>query len=382
MLGASYQASLDAKQSHLVELFPDAGIVRPIRAVKSVAGCRNRARLAVSGRVDHPIIGFPDEHRRIVQVPDCPLHRPAINRFIAALPDLISDYRLSPYSIEADSGELKYVVITSAPDGDNPDAEVAVAEMPDADESLMVQWVLRSREAADRVRKLWRNCEESLGIRVMSINIQPRRTSIIQGDEHIAVSIETDLPVRMRGKTLFYHPECFMQTNLSVAAQLYATAADIIRQADCRSLLELYCGVGAFSHLCSPASPPATFRHCAMELSAEAIRCARRAAEFNGTGPLNFLQHDASADLPADVSRADWDLVICNPPRRGLDEQLRRRLSQIAGSRILYSSCNPTTLRRDLDLLRDFELQELHPFDMFPFTHHMEVLAVLKRAGT
>jgi 23S rRNA (uracil747-C5)-methyltransferase len=117
----------------------------------------------------------------------------------------------------------------------------------------MIQFVLRSKEAVDRIRSLWRKMTETerQGIVIMSINIQPARSSAISGREEVGVSEQTMLPIRFDvsdtdNRDLLFGPQSFLQTNYEIATALYSAARGMIQSSGAKRVLDLYCGIGAF----------------------------------------------------------------------------------------------------------------------------------------
>lgn len=370
LLDQSYAQTLSQKYELLAKLFPDVRI-HPVIPSPTLRGSRIRARLAVFGDTGAPRFGFLNENRQIAAVDQCPLHDPAINRTIAVLAPLITQYQLTPYAMDTDTGELKFLVLTWSP----------------THQQLMVQFVLRSREAVDRIRRLWREHRETTlaDVSVLSVNLQPVRSSALNGREEIPISDNRRLPLRYGAATVFYGPQSFVQTNFGIAEKLYETSADLLSRSPATRLIDLYCGTGAFS--LSAAMTQA--RVFGFDVAEDSIACANEAAETGQFRSAQFVAHHPGVMTLAEnhplLSADDSgpDVLICNPPRRGLDEMARQFIRRQLPQLMLYSSCNPETLRRDIDLLNaGFRLRELHPFDMFPLTSHLEVLAVLEHVDT
>lgn len=375
LLEQPYEATLQHKQEQLRLLFPDVP-VSDIVPTRQIPGCRIRARMAVFGTWDNPQFGFLDDQQRIVAVDQCPLHHPQINDCVSRLPAVIRQCRLVPWLLADDRGELKYVILTYSP----------------THHQLMLQLVLRSREAIDRVRSAWRQARDTLfpDVSVLSINIQPVRSSALNGVAEIGISDNQRFPLRYGQTTVLYGPQSFVQTNYEIAEQLYLRAASRLREIHPASLLDLYCGTGAFS-LCAG---DLNTRILGLDVAADSIACANDAAAAAGLHLAryacsgNHLPEIPSTDgMPVVGTPADripvCDAVVCNPPRRGLDEAARQLLLTTKPRRLMYSSCNPVTLQRDAELLSSqFRLEHIEPFDMFPFTRHLEVLATLSSLST
>ena len=360
-LDKTYNATLDRKQDVLTQLFPETRIL-PFGPCQEVAGSRIRAKLAVTGTVDDPQIGFFDDQQTLVAVNDCPLHHVLINEFTQRLPSIIRETRLLPYDMQTDRGELKFVVLTCSP----------------TQQQLMVQFVLRSREAVDRIRSLWRRMVgmEIPSIAVMSVNVQPVRSSTITGTEEIPISEATNLPIRFGDAELLFGPQSFLQTNYAIAAALYATAGRMLQDQSAENVLDLYCGVGAFSLTAGGHARMVT----GIDISSNAIACAAEAVLRNHRHNAQFLCRSLEQFTAAELTAHNFDTIICNPPRRGLDTASVTLIQTLKPRLLLYSSCNPVTLQRDIQSLASvYVLEHLQPFDMFPFTHHFEVLALLLR---
>jgi 23S rRNA (uracil747-C5)-methyltransferase len=366
LLGLEYNLTLQQKTQALATLFPDVAI-GAFRGVSSPQGGRIRARLAVSGSLDNLQIGFFDDQQKVVPVDQCPLHHVLINDSIARIRQMIQTARLAPYDPGSDRGELKFVVLTCSP----------------SHQQLMIQFVLRSKESVDRIRSLWRKMTEAErhGIAVMSINIQPARSSAISGREEVVVSEQTMLPIRFDAgnnvnRDLLFGPQSFLQTNYEIASALYAAARGMIQSSEAKRVLDLYCGVGAFSLTACSTEQSVV----GIDISENAIACANETVRRSGLSHAEFQCRSLDCTSADQLTNSDFDTIICNPPRRGLDAASRALIFAIHPQQVLYSSCNPATLQRDIaELAGKYQLVELYPFDMFPFTTHFEVLALLQR---
>lgn len=368
LLDQPYAATLESKQHLLQTLFPAAEL-RDITPTQQVPGSRIRARLAVFGGPEQPRFGFLNDQKQVVAVDQCPLHHPRINQLVQELPELIAAARLVPWSMAEDRGELKYVIITYSP----------------TQQQLMLQLVLRSREAVDRIRRVWQQRQLPLlnDVLVLSVNIQPVRSSALNGDTELPISECQQLPLRFGDSMLLYAPRSFVQTNFQVAEQLYQRAASLLQSRQPHSLLDLYCGTGAFSLTAADAALPVL----GLDTSTDSIACANAAASAQQLPQARFETCADERDPAQQLSQllqqltsqpvSGWDAVICNPPRRGLDEATRQLILQLQPRVLLYSSCQPLTLQRDEALLASrYRIVQLEPFDMFPFTPHLEVLAL------
>ena len=165
----------------------------------------------------------------------------------------------------------------------------------------------------------------------------------------------------------------FFQTNPAVAAELCARVTAVIGRYNVRKVLELFCGAGIFSIAASRHFPEL---HCrGIEVDPRSIKAAKLNAKLNGTAERCFFQ---TGDAAAFSASGDHDLVLLDPPRSGLDKKLVRKLLECAYPYLLYVSCGPDTLCRDLEMLSEkYDVAESGALDMFPCTAHFETFTVL-----
>ncbi len=361
-LDQTAEAVISGKQSHLQSLFPDVTL-QPAVVCEAPYGSRIRARLAVAGTFENPVFGFFNDLQQVVPVADCPLHHPLITGAIGSVSQFVGSAKLTPYSPERNAGELKFLVLTASPSHDQ----------------LMIQWVLRSREAVDRIRSVWRklSAAERGPLSVMSIGIQAQRSSRIYGEEDILISETRRLPIQFGPVILGLGSGSFVQTNHEIASKLYLAAEQRLTGGRPGRVLDLYCGTGAFSLLAGKCGHDVL----GIDITEESIASAIDAAESQRI-TARFACRSLQAFQAAELAGQAFDTVICNPPRRGLDDAMRTLIKSIQPRRILYSSCNPETLRRDLEPLKEtMEIRFLQLFDMFPMNRQYEVLCELVRRG-
>ncbi|MBU2073120.1 MAG: methyltransferase domain-containing protein [Actinobacteria bacterium] len=326
-------------------------------------GFRNKAKMVVGGTVEEPTLGILDPRGHGVDLRHCGLHEPGLHAALPVLADHVRRAGLTPYDVPGRRGELKHLLVTVSPDG-----------------GLMVRWVLRSTEALPRLRKHLPWLLEQLPVSVASANIQPEHKAVLEGPEEVLLTEQATLPMRLdvpgHPVVLQLRPQSFFQTNTAVATELYATARRWVGDLAPRRVWDLYSGVGGFAlHLATDAGDQR--RVTGVEISAEAVEGARRAARL--------------ADLRADFVAADavaWatttqeprpDLLVVNPPRRGLGGDLAGWVEASGVPWVLYSSCHSGSLARDLAAMPSYTLQRGRVLDMFPQTTHHEVLVLLRR---
>ncbi|MBN8548618.1 MAG: 23S rRNA (uracil(1939)-C(5))-methyltransferase RlmD [Deltaproteobacteria bacterium] len=362
LLNLPYELQLQNKYLNLADAFSEAGLAQKILPVvpsQSLLPSRNKAKMAVGGSKEKPVLGFPGADLRIVDIPKCPILIAPIPEIIATIQNLITTYSLEPYDIEKRTGELKYVL----------------ARASETTGEAYVRLVLRSRDCIDSARLLLEKLQSLLpAVRVISVNIQPVPQAIIEGPEEIIFSKQEYIIDEIAGKKLTFSPQSFSQVTSNVAEKLYAYVAQVLRERGSTDLLDLYCGVGAFSIIASGSIE----RGVGVEISEQAIQNAARSAELNSIRNLQFFAGDVEEFLKTYAERPT--AVIVNPPRRGLSDATVASLLRMSPQLLIYSSCFPDTLLRDLRVLtQEYSIDSVQPFDMFPLTSHVETVVVLSR---
>jgi 23S rRNA (uracil1939-C5)-methyltransferase len=197
-------------------------------------------------------------------------------------------------------------------------------------------------------------------------------TEVIWGEDAIEEQIG-GLRFRVR-------PNAFLQTNTEMAEQLYGIAREFAGLQGGETVYDLYCGIGTIG--LSMAANALTV--WGIEISEESVACAIENQELNAIGNTAFFAGNVGEVLSDLRARAgDPDVVVVDPPRAGLAGKALKRLGEIAAPRVVYVSCNPTTLAGDVKRLGDvygYRLARARPVDMFPHTPHVECVALLEHA--
>ncbi|WP_336754947.1 23S rRNA (uracil(747)-C(5))-methyltransferase RlmC [Pantoea sp. USHLN298] len=353
-----YPQQLTDKQSWLEQLLAQQPVAQWLPPITSPQQAfRNKAKMVVSGSVERPVFGMVQRDGEAIDLCDCPLYPASFQPVFTALRPFIARAGLTPYNVARKRGELKYLLLTESQQG-----------------GMMLRFVLRSTTKLEQLRAALPELQQQLPqLMVISANIQPVHMAILEGEQEIALTPAQSLAENFNGVPLWIRPQSFFQTNPQVASALYATARQWVRELSVTSMWDLFCGVGGFGLHCATPEMQLT----GIEISAEAIKCAQRSAQMMGLEKVQFAALDSTAF--ATGRDAVPQLVLVNPPRRGIGAELCDYLSQMAPDYLLYSSCNPQTLAQDVARLSDYQLSKVQLFDMFPHTAHFEVLALLTR---
>lgn len=353
----SYQQQISDKQTQLCDKlrpFAAKSILEPIQSTTNAF--RNKAKMAVLGTVERPILGIITAGEP-VDLCDCPLYSAAMQKTLSQVKALIKQLQLVPYNIRRKKGEIKFVILT------------------EADGQFMLRLVLRSDKERVKITQAIDNIQQTLPqLAVISINIQPEHAAILEGEQEFVLTTQQQLPIKLNHVPLFIQTGSFFQTNTIVASQLYATAQQWLASLPINTIWDLFCGVGGFGlHCITPKR-----ELVGIEINPQAIECAKRSASLMNYQQITFKSLDATK-FALSALESKPELILVNPPRRGLGPQLVNYLQQISPSYILYSSCNLDSLVTDLTYFEGYSLECVQLFDMFPHTEHMEVLLLLKK---
>ncbi|MDO4431230.1 MAG: 23S rRNA (uracil(747)-C(5))-methyltransferase RlmC [Lonepinella koalarum] len=346
-------SALDLSQTQWFPPFPSAQ-----------QGFRNKAKMVVSGAVERPILGIINEQNQPVDLTDCPHYPSHFSAIFPILKDFIGRAGLVPYNVAKQKGELKFILLTESR----------------FNQELMLRFVLRSEDKIPLIKRELAGLQAKLPqLKVITANIQPQHAAILEGEKEIFLTEQQVVEERFNHIPLFIRPQSFFQTNPQVAEGLYSTAQQWISDLPVQKLWDLFCGVGGFGLHCATAL--AEKNHdvelIGIEISPSAIYSATLSAKKCGLKNVRFQSFDAKnfaftqENLP--------DLVIVNPPRRGIGLELAQFLNKLQPQFILYSSCNAVTMATDLQQLTHYQILRIRLFDMFPHTSHYEVLTLLAK---
>ncbi|MBC8945275.1 23S rRNA (uracil(747)-C(5))-methyltransferase RlmC [Xenorhabdus indica] len=360
-LDKSYLKQLSDKQEHLQQLLQLSSITCWQPPVASqLTEFRNKAKMVVSGSVERPLLGMLHRDGRTVDLCDCPLYPQHFQSVLEVIKVFIAKAGLVPYNVARKKGELKYILLTESR----------------ASREIMLRFVLRSETKLEQLKRALPWLQEQLPqLVVISANIQPVHMAILEGEKEIIFTEKNMLQENFNNIPLYIRPRSFFQTNPDIASRLYATAGQWVRELNINSMWDLFCGAGGFGLHCADEETRLT----GIEISEEAIACAKNSANSLGLKHVEFQALD-STRFALDKSQLP-ELVLVNPPRRGMGKALCQYLNRMAPKFILYSSCNAETMAKDITMLERYRIEKVQLFDMFPHTEHYETLALLVIVG-
>lgn len=361
LLDKSYEETLFLKEEALKKLFPDQAMrLLPTVGLEVVETSRCKAKFSVYSENGEMHFGLTSSEGIHQELESCGLHALGINALLPRVKEILKKYSIIPYDLKTKKGELKYFLISKSEESSGNE--------------FLLRFVLRSKESLDRLRQATADLLElPMAIKVVTANIQPIHQAIMEGDEEILLTESKAIIHQFDEFQLALGARSFFQVTPVIAKRLYGAVADTISKDHPKSLIDLYCGVGAFSFYASRWCEDVT----GIEISREAIECAQASVKLNMSN-IHFQAMDVEEYLKGQLK--SFDAVIVNPPRRGLNVGIIEKIKEMAPKFIYYSSCNAETLARDFsELSHDYQMSSMQIFDMFPYTSHFETLMCLSR---
>jgi len=379
-----YEAQLDFKRQHVVDALERIGgfrgvTVSPTLGVDSAYFYRNKMEFSFGHRwltkeemkergqvVSSFALGLhiPDRFDRVLDLEECWLQSETSTRIMNTVRRFCLERQLSVFSTGTHTGYLRNLVIREGK----------------RTGELMVNLVTRD----DRPEIVREMCDTLLagipGITTICNNITERKSQVAVGDREVVYFGPGFITERIGKRTYRISANSFFQTNTLQAERLYDTALRMARLNGQEVVYDLYSGTGTIAlHIANDAA-----RVIGIESVSAAVEDARSNAAVNGVENCTFVLGDLRDTLK---NRADLlmpfgtpDVVIIDPPRAGMHEDVVRRVVELQPERIIYVSCNPTTQARDLKLMGDqYAIREVQPVDMFPHTFHIENVVSLSR---
>jgi 23S rRNA (uracil1939-C5)-methyltransferase len=336
-------------------------VIHPVIPSPKQLQYRNSAKLVIGGRFTAPIIGiYRRESHDILDISSCSLHHPLINRIAAVVKRGIIKGKIPIYHPRSEQGLLRYLVVRVA-ENENRAMVVFVTSKRSFNEL---------HHLAAFVRK------EVPEVMVVVQNVNSSSGNVILGDRDYFLTKQSTLEASLHTVRFLISPRSFFQVNSGSAAIIYELIRKHSGLSGKETVLDLYCGIGAISlFLASMAK-----KVYGIEVVDAAVNDAVLNARINRLDNCSFEAGDVVEQLKwIAESEEKIHLVVLNPPRKGCEEKVLRQVISLQAARIIYVSCSPDSLARDLVVLHaaGYSAEFIQPVDMFPQTTHVESLAVL-----
>jgi 23S rRNA (uracil1939-C5)-methyltransferase len=380
-----YQAQLRWKRQRVVDALQRIGgfsdpVVHETIGMAQPFRYRNKGQYPVTLSGEQLVAGFYAKgSHEVVACQDCLIQHPLNNRIVSEVSRLAMEFGLDAYNEHTGQGFLRHILIkTGFETGEALCVLVTNGrDFPEGDGDAKDSKVDRNsrRSGAEFGRRLQQAVPELVGV-VQNINTQ--KTNVILGDETRILWGRDALIDELCGLQFKISARSFFQVNPLQTAVLYNKALEYAALNGTETVLDLYCGIGTISLLLAGRSRQVI----GVEYVEDAVVDARNNAEMNGISNVDFYAGDAGTVLENLAGEGiNFDVAVLDPPRAGCDAKVLRILANLKVPRIVYVSCNPASLARDLKLLAEmgYGLKEAQPVDMFPQTSHVECVVLMTR---
>lgn len=360
----TYERQLEMKRKQVQDVMnkiahmPDVP-VHPTIGMDEPWSYRNKAQMPVAMKDGRVLTGFYQKRsHNIIQMDTCPVQNKANDRILREMRGIIEDLQIEPYDEIKHKGVIRHIVVRSG----YHTGEIMVVVVTNTKE------LPKKGELIDRIRELDSNI---VGI---VHNINPKRTNVIMGQESKLIWGKDVIIDKIGDLEFEISAHSFFQVNPEQTEKLYEQTLKYAQLTGKETVIDAYCGIGSISLFLAQHAK----KVYGVEIVPQAIDNAKENAKRNGLTNVEFYVGEAEKVMPwwrAQGLRPD--VIVVDPPRKGCDEALLRAMIEMEPERIVYVSCNPSTLARDLRILAEggYETKEIQPIDMFPQSSHVECVS-------
>jgi 23S rRNA (uracil1939-C5)-methyltransferase len=363
----SYEGQLTYKENQVREVLTRIGkledvVVHPILGMESPWHYRNKAQVPVGEKDGKLIAGFfkPRSHE-IVDTDESLIQLPEINEAVQIIKEICSKLSIAAYQEETHKGVLRHIM----------------ARYGKQTGELMVVLITRTAELPQKKQLVEEIVARLPKVKSIVHNVNSKRTNVILG-EKTTVLWGSDVIYDYIGEVKFaISALSFYQVNPVQTKVLYDKALEYADLSGQETVIDAYCGIGTISLFLAQNAK----KVFGVEVVPEAIEDARRNADLNGLTNAEFAAGESEVVIPKWYKEGNAaDVLVVDPPRKGCDEALLQTIIEMKPKKVVYVSCNPATLARDLRILEDggYKTVEVQPVDMFPMTTHVEAVAKIE----
>lgn len=357
-----YEEQLKMKEKWFQELMKPYCKPEPVIAMDSPMHYRNKVNATFGEDRKHNIISgiYEAGTHRIVPVDSCLIENEKADAIIVSIRDLLKSFKIRPYNEDTGYGLLRHVLIRTG----------------HVTGQIMVVLVLASPVMPSKnnfVKALLKLHPE---ITTIVVNVNNRSTSMVLGVKEQVIYGKGYIEDVLCGKTFRISPKSFYQVNPAQTEKLYGKALEYAALKGTETVVDAYCGTGTIGMIASDKAG----KVIGVELNGDAVKDARINAKNNDIKNIQFYQNDAGKFLVEMAEQqAKVDVVLMDPPRSGSSEEFLNSILRIKPQKVVYVSCNPETLVRDLKYLtkQGYQVKKAVGVDMFPFTESLEAVCLL-----
>lgn len=365
----SYEGQLKMKHdtvvNHLKRIghIEDANVL-PTIGMQNPSRYRNKTQVPFGYADGKVVAGFYQKRsHEIINMQSCLIQTDISDQIVETMRQLCQELEIDPYNESLNLGVLRHVIV----------------RVGFKTEEIMVTLVTRTHEIPNSVLLIQRLVSKYPKIKSIAQNVNPKVTNVIFGDETRILYGEPYIYDEMNGIRFAISPRSFYQVNPIQTETLYSKAVEYAQLSGNEIVFDAYCGIGTITLFLAQHAKQVY----GVEIIPEAIEDAKMNARLNGFENTQFAVGKSEEIIPAWIENGIVpDVIVVDPPRKGCDRSLLDTMLEAAPDRIVYVSCDSSTLARDLRVLIDggYKLEVVQPVDMFPQTAHIECVAKLVRA--
>lgn len=362
--GIPYEKQLSMKQKEMEKLLGGFAKVYPIIGMEEPTHYRNKVHAVFDrDRKGNIISGVYEKNsHRVVNVDSCMIEDERADAIVLTVRKLIKDFKMKVFDEDTGYGLFRHVLIRTG----------------HVSGQILVVLVLASPilPAKNNFIKALRTAHPEITSIVLNVN--DRKTSMVLGEREIVLYGKGYIEDTLCGLTYRISPKSFYQVNPIQTEKLYQTAVDYAGLTGKEVVLDAYCGIGTIGMTAASKAKEVI----GVELNKDAVKDAIANAKANGINNVRFYNKDAG-DFIVSMARQDvkCDVIFMDPPRSGSTEKFLDCVAKLAPKRVVYVSCDPVTLARDLKYItkKGYKVDKIQPVEMFCFTRHCENVVALER---
>lgn len=360
-----YAEQLKIKQKRVEQLIKAFGKVKPILGMDDPAHYRNKVHAVFDFQKGKGIVAgiYQEKSHKVVPVEGCLLENQKAGEIIQSVRELAKSFKIKAYDEDSGYGLLRHVLV----------------RVGHATGEIMVVLVLGSPILPSKKNFVSELCKLHPEITTILINVNNKRTSMVLGEKEQVIYGKGYIEDELCGKRFKISAKSFYQVNSVQTEVLYTKATQYAGLTGKETVVDAYCGIGTIAL----AAAGQAKKVIGVELNKDAVRDAIANAKINRMKNVDFYQNDAGRFLTQMAEAGERvDVVFMDPPRSGSTEAFLDALIRISPERVVYISCEPETLARDIKYLTansDYRMEEAVPVDMFPFTEGIEIVCLLSQ---
>ena len=364
-----YQKQLDVKTNEVKQVISRIGklddvVIHDTLGMEHPFRYRNKAQFPIQKKDNMPVIGFyKKKSHDLISTDECIIQHEVNDKIIKIIKTYIRAYNVSIYDEKTHKGLLRHVV----------------TKVGFTTGEVMIVLVANGKKLP-YLKELASVLKENIpGFKTLVVNVNTQKTNVILGKENI-VAYGDGMIRDYIGELVFeISPLSFFQVNPLQTEVLYNKALEYANLGENDTVFDIYCGIGTISLFLAQKAK----KVYGIEIVEDAIKDAKRNAKINNMDNVEFYVGKAEEVVPKmyqEGKRAN--VVVVDPPRKGCGEKVLDTIISMQPDRVVYVSCNPSTLARDLAYLneRGYKCHEIQPVDMFPHSVHVENVAWLSKA--